>query len=188
MSLTDITIGATTYQSYASVAEADALLAIDPTRGTAWDALSNDAKGARLVAATRAIDLRNWQGSRTGDPQATAFPRTGLPDCDGVEQPTDTIPQRVEDATIYLAGTIELNNAAAGAGGSGSNIKRAKAGSAEVEFFRPTAGVPMIDEDAWALLKCFANDASGALAGQAFNNSDCSSFTDDDTGLNRGYA
>lgn len=159
MTLTTLTIGSNEYVAYASVAEADILLAVDPIRSAVWAALSTDAKSIKLVAATARIDLLRFRGKKTDPEQAREWPRTGL----GADVPDNQVPKAVENATIYLAGTIAINPAAAGQGGTGANQKRVKAGSAEVEFFSPTKGVPLQDETAWTLLKPFIVGKTGAL-------------------------
>lgn len=192
MTISTITIAAINYTSYASVVEADARLAVDPTRSAAWAALTTDQKGADLVAATYRLDLLTWKGEKAGGAlQVNAFPRTGLTYKDGTAVTDTDVPQEVEDATILLAGSIALDASNANQGTSGSNLKRVKAGSAEAEFFRPTTGVQLQDTTAFALVKCFLAGQSGANIGQgnfASGICDTSSFSDRDKyGRNEGY-
>lgn len=192
MSLSTITISTVEYVSYASVSEADQYLAVDPVRGPTWAALTNDQKGQRLVAATRRLDRLNWAGRKTGGEtaQANAFPRTDLAYPDGTAVPDDEVPREVEEATILLAGTIALTPASANVGSSATNTRRVKAGSAEVEFFRPTAGKPLQDETAWALVRIFldGSNASGAVGMVTFGGkASDSQFDVDPYGLTEGY-
>lgn len=192
MSITTITISGTDYASYASVAEADAYLAVDPVRSVTWAALSADAKGSKLVAATRRLDLLIWQGERAGGDgiQAEQWPRTGVSYPDGTATSTTEVPQEVEDACILLAGSIAIKASVSGAGTSGSNVKRTKAGSAEVEFFRRNEGKPLQDETAFALVKSFTEAASSstALGPLASGTDGESTFTDADAwGRTRGF-
>jgi len=193
MTITTITIETVDYTAYASVVQADALLNTDPVRETTWEALSTDEKGKRLVAATRRLNMLNWQGSKTGgdDAQTNAFPRTGLTYPDGSAVSTSEVPQEIEDACILLAGTIAISAAKAQAGTSGNEKKRLKAGSAEIEYFRPTKGKALQDESAWALIKYWISGSlTGLTTGQAvFGNSDTTYFSDDQlgNGLTRGY-
>ena len=115
MTLSLLTINGNQYSSYDTVAEADAILFVDPTRRTRWLGVMDvaggltavDQKGLWLVAATRRLDLLPWAGERTGGAtQATAFPRTGLKYEDGTDVPDDAIPTALETATALLAGTI----------------------------------------------------------------------------------
>ncbi len=190
MTITTLTINSIAYTSYASLAQADARLAVDPVRGTAWTALTDPQKEANLVAATNRLDLLPWVGSKTGaeDTQANAWPRTGVTYKDGTSVSTSEVPQQVEDATILVAGDITLNASAADAGSSGSNTKRVKAGSAEVEFFRPTIpGAQLQNEGAFKLIQCFLSSSSG-LFGVATGTDGTSSFCDVDApGLTEGF-
>lgn len=164
MSITTITINSVDYVAFASVAEADSILAVDPIRGTTWATKTTDEKGALLVAATRRLNLISWSGAKAGgdDAQADAYPRTGQTYPDGSAVSTSEVPQAVTEATCLLAGSIAIDSGAAAAGTSASNQKRVKAGSAEVEFFRPTAGVPIQDETVWALIKPFTTSFTSA--------------------------
>ena len=179
MSLVNIVISGVTYQSYASVAEADQYLAVDPQRSATWVALTDDQKGSHLVQATRRLDLERYPGEKTDPAQNLQWPRTGAT-CNGVAIPPDAIPQQLEDATIVLAGAIALDPGAAANSTAGSNIERVQAGSASVTFFRPTATSYSLSAsvpDAFALLRCLLGGigagfgaASGTGASSSFSN------------------
>ena len=180
MSLTTLTINGIDYTSYATVAEADAYLAVDPTRGMTWAALSVDAKSSNLIAATRRLDLLDWSGERVSDTQDTDWPRTGAT-CNGNPVSSTGVPIEVEQATILVAGSIALDSANADAGTAGSNIQRVRAGTAEVEFFRPTIpGAPLQDTTAFSIVSCLLGGAtaSSALSGKATGTDGRSSFDD----------
>ena len=173
MSLTTISINSVDYMAYASVAEADATLAVDPTRRATWAALTDEDKGTYLVSATNRLDLLSWQGSKAGGAaQVNAFPRTGLTYEDGTSVPDDAIPRNLERATSLLAGSIASTPGHADEGTSSTAISRVKAGSAEVEFFRrqeSVSGKPLQDETVFALVRRWlqgrASSASvGAMA------------------------
>lgn len=170
MTITTITIETVDYISYASLVEANRLLNTDPTREAAWEALSDDQKGKNLVAATRRLDLLNWAGQKTGGDatQDNAWPRTGVTYPDGTAVPDSIVPRAVENATILLAGSITLSAANANAGTAGSNIERVRAGSAEVQFFRPTIPGPVLqDETAFQLVAPFLSGAGAGAFGLA---------------------
>lgn len=194
MTITTITIESVDYVSYASIVEANRLLNTDPTRETAWEALSDDQKGKNLVAATRRLDLLKWAGQKTGGDaaQENAWPRTGVNYPDGTAVPDNIVPKAVENATILLAGSITLSAANANAGSAGSNIERVRAGPAEVEFFRPTIPGPALqDETAFQLVAPFLSSAGsagfGVVSGTTGDNA-ASAFTDRTSpGLNEGY-
>lgn len=184
MSISTITISTVDYVGYASVAEADAYLAVDPARAAAWAALTTDQKGGNLVAATRRLDLLSWQGEKTGGAsQENEWPRTGLTYPDGTPVSTTEVPKAVENACVLLAGSVALDADVADAGTSGSNVKRAKAGSAEVEFFRRSDGRPLQDETAFALVVPFleASALGGALGPLASGTDGESTFSDVDS-------
>ncbi len=193
MTLTTLTINTINYTSYATVAEADAFLAVDPIRKATWEALPDvDAKGRELVAATRRLDLLSWAGSKDGgdDTQESAWPRSGLTFLDGSTVPNIGVPKEVENSVILLAGTINIEAEVSQAGSSGSNIKKVEAGSVEVAFFRQTDGVPLQDESAFNLISLWlqANAISEDLGASAFNNTGTSVFEDADSfGLNKGF-
>ena len=166
MSLSIIQISGEDYVAYASVAEADAALAVDPTRKSTWEALTDEAKGIDLIAATSRLDLLRWAGSKTGGvAQENAFPRSGLFYEDNTPVPDDAIPLNLERATILLAGSIASTPAQADAGTSGRAISRVKAGSAEVEFFRQQTtitGKPVQDETVFELVRQWLQGRSGS--------------------------
>lgn len=194
MTLSTITISTIDYTAYASVAEADAYLAVDPVRMTKWAALTTDQKGAYLVAATRRLDLLGWTGSKTGGAsQENQWPRTGVTYADGTAVPTDEVPVEIQNACCLLAGSIAINATTAESGTSGNNKKRVKAGSAEIEYFKPTAGSQLQDETAFRLVKDFfagAVSTSAASGGFASGVDSVSSFESDQDGfgLSEGYA
>jgi len=192
MTITTITIGAVDYVANASVAEADAYLAVDATRAETWVALTADQKGAKLVQGTRRMNLLAWKGEKTGgDTQVDAWPRTGVTYASGNSVSTTEVPQGVEDATILLAGSIALDAEVGDSGSSGTNVKRVKAGSAEVEFFRQQTGVPLQDETAYNLVKQFlaASGVAASAVGPYASGTDAeSSFADiDQWGRYRGF-
>lgn len=189
MSISTITISAINYTAYASVTEADAYLAVDPVRATTWAALSTDQKGQMLVAATRRLDYFTWEGTKTGAEgvQENAWPRTSVDYPDGTAVSTSEVPIEIENATILLAGTIAITSTVANVGTSGSNIERVKAGSAEVEFFKPTTGVRLQDETAFNLIKIFFGNDPSTDVGTLASGSDEVTIFDDDFELVEGY-
>ena len=86
-----------------------------------------------------------------------------------------------------------MNNSADASSGEGSNVKSAKAGSAQVVFFRPTTGsgedtrLPTVADD---FTKCYtdAGTASG-IAGPSITGTDqASGATACDDELSEGFA
>ena len=183
MTISTITISAVDYTAYASVTEANAYLAVDPTRSTAWAALTDDVKGQYLVAATRRLDLEAWSGTKVSDSQAAAWPRTGAT-CSGTAVTEADVPQAVENATILLAGSMALDSSVAEMGSERSNIKAVKAGSARVQFFRGRSALALRTQapTAYSLIRCLLAGASASVGfGCATGTSAVSSFTDADS-------
>ncbi len=114
----------------------------------AWNAASNDDKQRSLINAARIFDRQNWVGTITDalTPQPLAWPRTGVPECDGIVASPTVIPERVILGSYELAAAILANAAVQTQSGTGSNTKRVlarkKVGDLEVEdeteYFSPT--------------------------------------------------
>lgn len=112
-----VDIGAETYPAYADQDYADVFLLADARRSASWAARTPDTKGRGLVTATRLLQRQTgWTD--------------GAPD---INDP----PEAVKEVTSMLADDI-LAKPLLGddARQVGSNVKRAKGGPAEVEFFR----------------------------------------------------
>ena len=189
MSITKITVGGVEYTAYASILEANQYLLVDPTRGTAWAALSDEQRGTNLVAATRRLDLLDYSGEKVSPTQETQWPRNNAT-CDGNPVTNTDVPLELQNATILKAGSITLDSSQSNAGTSGSNISRVRAGSAQVEFFRPTAGAAVQDETVFQLVSCLlAGAATGAGFGCASGTDGVTSFDDVDfPGLREGFS
>lgn len=148
MSLSTITISTIDYVAYASVAEADAYLAVDPTRSATWAALTTDNKGKYLVAATRRLNLLSWKGEKSGGgTQADAWPRTGVSYVDGTAVTNTDVPLEVEQGTILLAGYIALKPTASSVAPVTGDKSYVRAGSAAVGFYRPTRDQRQLADD-----------------------------------------
>lgn len=117
--MASIVISGNTYFSYASVADADLYLAVDPNAAT-WNALSADAKGTLLIQSTRFID--------------------SLCFIDAVDTQAERELNPVfADATIMIAGLLSTGDNAilGGTAISGSTDAQSyKAGSVALTYFR----------------------------------------------------
>jgi len=186
-----VSIGSDTFDIYGTEAGAKSYLA-GRLGVSAWtDADSNDKRRA-LVEATRWLDRANWQGLKTDlvTPQALEFPRTGLTDKDGQSVDSATVPLDVEYACYELAVVLLDDAAKPDSPDGGSNVKRAKAGPAEVEFFVGTQGdFPRFPTRAHELIRSFLEGASTLAAPWASDTSGETAFDDDDLlDLNEGVA
>ncbi len=115
-----VTIGGKDYPAFISVDDADSYLAADSQRAAKWALLQPDAKGRAIVSATRYLlgRITTW--------------------CPPVPDPTsDTIPEPLADVTAMLAADGAAKPALFADASGNSNVKVAKAGSAQVEFFTP---------------------------------------------------
>ena len=135
-------IGGNAYKSYLTVEEADITLAVEINRRAAWMALSTDDKARMLVASTRRIDFFEFKGAKADPDQTTKWPRQNSDDVEALPEDVIStgleIPNSIEEATALLAGTIASNPAAASVQHPDADqryLKRAKAGTAEVEYF-----------------------------------------------------
>ena len=95
------TAGATDANSYADVADADALLLEERVGGEAWDAVAD--KSAALIMATQQLERLRWKGSRAVATQALHFPASGATYRDGRAVPETIVPDGVIRGTIELA-------------------------------------------------------------------------------------
>ena len=169
MSITTITINTVNYTAYASLAEVNAYLAVDPTRNTAWNALTDEQKNINIVASTRRLDLLDFSGEKTGGAtQERQWPRTGAT-CNGVDIGTTTdVPIEIQNATALLAGSITLDSTVSNAGTSGSNIESVRAGSAQVQFFSPETGVAVQDQTVFDMVSCLLAGNAAAIGTAGF--------------------
>ena len=95
------TISGTTSDSYATLAEADSLLADRQWFSSTWSGFSDAVKEKWLREATRSLDrLHPWRGDRTEDDQRLAFPRDIG---DSVDYPSDEMHRHIKEAQIELA-------------------------------------------------------------------------------------
>lgn len=136
--MSSVTIGGNAYPTYEDVADADLYLAADPSRSTAWLARTPDQKGQGLVSATRLLLAQSSWCSPPTDPA------TGI------------IPQPLADATALLAADILTKPAlVSNPSGAASNLKRAKAGPVEVEYFGTNVLVtpPPLPAEIWQMLQ-----------------------------------
>jgi len=138
-----ITIGSVDYSVYGlgnadPVGDADDYFAAR-LGATAWTGATTLAKQQGLVSAFRMLNRAQWSGSQTVSGQDGAFPRDSA-SCRGTAVPDGTTPDNIALGQFELALALLEDEGIQDNVSQGSNLKRAKAGSAEVEFFRPTIG------------------------------------------------
>lgn len=132
----DVIIDTVTFDCLADVAYADAFLLGDVQRATAWASRTTTVKGRGLVSATRAMLNLPWNEGMAPDPAGA----------------DEDIPTVVKDVCSMYASDIISKPRLYSDAGTNSNIKLAKAGSAQVEFFRPVSGGPPFPTALWGML------------------------------------
>lgn len=137
-----VTIATVPYSVYLDVAGADVYFGTQLTAAaTTWGASVSLLKSQALLQATRMISRGSYAGAKTDSTNSLPFPRTGLTDVDGNAIDSATLPLALQYATAELAAALIVDSTLiTDTTGSSSNVKRAKGGSAEVEFFGPVFG------------------------------------------------
>ena len=169
-SIETITIGANTYSVYGlgnadPVADADEYFAA--TIGETWSALTTLQKQQSIISAARLMDRALlFSGSKTVAGQARAWPRDGATNsCTSTAVADGTTPDDIAHGEFELAMALAADPTLLTSSGSGTNTKRVKAGSAEVEFFQPTIGTndeTRLPQNVHDLLACY-RDGSNIL-------------------------
>ncbi len=173
-----VQIGSTVYEVYADIATIDQYMEAEASAyGAAWRAqLDPDAKARDAITATRLLDRQKWPGTKSDEFQELEFPRDNMDsDCaiDGV------IPQRLIDAACVLAAMIEQGVDVTGSASIQSEIKRQKAGSVEIEYFRPVDAIARFPLPVQELLACLLTGGS-SFGGVVTSGTDgCSTFDTD---------
>ena len=160
---------------------------------TAWAAATEENQNKALVAAADWLDRAlNFTGTKTVSTQARDWPRDSATNSCTDESIADgTTPDDIFNTQAWLAGVILVDNSAQASSGEGSNIKKVAAGSANVEFFRPTVGtstdvrLPQVAHD---YSKCYTESAVTLSGPTASGTSQASSFCEDDFEWNEGMA
>jgi len=185
-SVSSVTISGVAYDVYGTETEIKQYIA--GRLGTdAYDNASGGDKKKAHVQATRWMDTLTFQGLPTDlvTPQPLAWPRTGMVDCNSQLVGDTIVPDELCEAIGELVLVILGSNDASDAAGTGKNIKKVGAGSAQVEFFRPgdsqgKSGTPLPTQ-AWRLVKCFTSAGDQANSGSISSGTcDPSQFDDCD--------
>jgi len=176
-----VVISGNTYPIYGTEAGFKAYLAGHVASNLSADANANK---RALVSAARWLDRGRWLGTKVDPDQALAFEfRAGLITCDGVPVPTNEIAPGVVEAAYELANYLLSDASLPGQRDNGSNVRTAAAGSARVEFFRPTSGpgtgAGLYPREVLELMRCYITSGTAA-SGEAFGDDQDSQFDSDD--------
>ena len=109
----DATSGAATANSYASVAEADAYLAVRGDTNT-WTALTTGQKENKLQWAAIILDTLDFKGSKSTSTQALEWPRYDVTDRNGWT--VSGVPVQVKNAQAEMAFQLIANDWTQGLG------------------------------------------------------------------------
>lgn len=124
--------------SYISEAYADDYFEIDRVFAPAWTALTSEQKQELLGWATRVLDQKVvWNGVRTTDTQALAWPRQSVYNRYGELIDSNEIPFQLEQATAEFAKYLAANDPTVGSGVD--YIKSVRLDVLEVEYMDGTS-------------------------------------------------
>jgi len=171
--------------SYANIATADTYLDDSVRAGLSWKAVDSDTKARSLITATWLLDKQCFIGSKTASSQTLEWPRTGVTDADGNAVADDTVPTGIINGCIELAYELSQDSELETSKNTGSNDKRYRAGSVEIEYFRPggVLGTDGITRFPVVVMEWIREYLCGNTKGtpSAFGTSDTSQFDNCDT-------
>lgn len=126
-----VDVGDSEYDAFAGLDFASEFLGGDVMRAAIWAIRDANAQGRGLVSGTRMMLQLPW--------------------CDGLP-PFENTPVVVQEVNAMLAADLLAKPRLFTDASGNSNVKSAKAGSAQVEFFRPIEGGPPIPMALWNML------------------------------------
>jgi hypothetical protein len=194
--ISTITIGSEDYSVYALTADplADADDYLAAKIGSTWSTATDLQKQQALISAARFMDRAViWSGDKTVASQPREWPKDGAVDgCNGGEAvPDGTTPDAIALGEFELADALFLDATIQASTGTGSNVKKVKAGSAEVVFFTGTSGTSdetRLPTQVNDLVSCFIEGSE--VAGGSFGTDDDDAdpgYCQDDFDLSQGY-
>ena len=189
-----LSIGSNTYTVYALTADAQGDASSYLAGGvdtSAWDDANSRDKKKALISAARMLDRAVWSGTVTDPitPQPLQWPRDGAT-CRGEAVADGTIPDNIAYGQFELALALLEDSSVQDQQNTRTDLKRVKAGSAEVEYFKPPFGestkFPTVVQQ---YVGCYLAGASNS-AGIAYDSGTDveTSFTDTDFERDRGFA
>jgi len=143
-----VDVGSETYDSFATLDFADVFLGGDVLRAGLWAIRNEDARGRGLVSATRLLMRLPWKG--------------GVPSL-------DETPDVVQEVAAMLAADMVAKPRLFADASANSNVKTAKAGSAQVEFFQPVGDAPPLPLALWTMLLTAGLVSGGTDPGEGEN-------------------
>jgi hypothetical protein len=166
-----VQIGSTSYDTYSTVAEADAYLA-GYFSASAWRAADATDKARAVITAARMLDRMGWLGSKAESDQPNAWPRTGTGIATVLD---DEVPVEIVNASIELANAILTGTDVLGAD-TEQTVKRQAAGSVSIEYFRSFEDAGRLPLGIMELLAQFLQGATPAAGVRVSGVDRCSDF------------
>jgi len=176
-----VTIDGNSYEVYDSYDNVNTYL-VAAAHATNWRAVSAYDRRLAMVTATRVLDRQPWQGAKTSDAQPIAWPRTGVTDKFGAAVDSGTIPQTILDGFAELCELQLADVKLQGKTGTVGNVRRVKAGPAEVEFFDSRFDSTRFPQAVHELVGQFLSSAATELGITVTGTSVESSFQNKDYG------
>ncbi len=163
-----VTISGNSYNIYGTLADATEYL-VARLDGATWTSATDDTKSRALVQGTRLI--QTWLAGQGQD-----------------VDPASAVDEAIEHANYELAFALVVDSSIAGNASASNNIRRTKAGSAEIEYFTPTRG-GRFPTQVQAILNQWLSEQGGSSSSGAFVSGACerSTLDADDFGLTEGY-
>lgn len=163
-----VTIGSDSFDIYGTTAGADSYMAAK-IGATAWAAASSTTKAQALVTGTRMIQRYLASKGQTVDPSGA-------------------VDEEIENANYELANALVVNSEIQDSATQSNNTKRLKAGSAEVEYFRPIDAGRMPFQVNELLNAWLAANGGGSFSatGAAYGTCNVSTLGDTDYEVNEG--
>lgn len=161
-----VVIGSQPYDSYASLAQADAYLAA-ALHAAAWADETDDARGQALVTATRVLDRQRW-----ADAYSTQALREDV--------------AAVQEACIEMALALVDGSELQSEQSTAQKLQSIKAGSVSLTYFRGAEGRPQRFPLIVSELLCDYLAGADLSIGSVATGTDGTSSTEDDFGHSEG--
>lgn len=165
----DSTVGGPNANSYASVADADAYIALR-LNAAEWTAADTATKQAALVTATSMLnEMFAWRGEPATTTQALHWPATDAIDCAGNDISSTTIPAAVKNATYEQALYLLKFDATQTPTAIMQGLKSASVGSISSEF-DSTMTPAKAQSRVSSILRCYGTPQENISGGSAVTN------------------
>lgn len=154
-----------------------------------WSAASQANQKKAMVSTARTFNQQRWKGTKTDlvTPQPLAWPRTGVTDKDGQAVSDSVTPTDIIEGSYEYALYLLKNPSAQDLANTDENIKRLKAGSVELERFKPISG-PRFPNKVQELVGFYLAGSGVSSGAEAFGTDGESIYSDELYPLSEGFA